>query len=388
VGSGRSRLLEALALADRAVAAIGAGIQPDLQVDPHFLRGFILLELNRLAEADEALAVSVQHNEQSGGVVFLIVPHFSRTRLRFLDGRWDDMLAEIESTRDLGDPLGFAPLLHGLGTMLAVHRGTNRESVDDLPTLDERFGSIARGYVLEWARALVAETQSDRQYALELLRRIWDDPSGLFPQRMRHFICPDLARLALAQADHELLRSLATRTTEIANDQPVHGLYGTALLCQGLADNALEPLLAAVQDYQAAGWPLYEGYAKEHAAVLLAHAGRADAARDMLDGALALYSGLDAAWDAARAEARLRAEGVRLGRRGHRKRPKTGWRALTVTEHKVAQLVAEGRSNLDIATQMFLSRRTVQTHVSSILRKLNVDSRVELAVSASRRTDE
>jgi DNA-binding CsgD family transcriptional regulator len=386
VGSGRRRLVEALALADRAVAAIGAGIQPDLQVDPHFLRGFILLELNRLAEADEALATSIRHNEQSGGVVFLIVPHFSRTRLRFLDGRWDDMLAEIESTQDLGDPLGFAPLLYGLGTLVAVHRGTNRDSVDDLPTLDERFGSLARGYVLHWAYALVAEARCDRRYALDLLRRTWDDPHGLFPQRMRHFICADLARLALAEGDRELVQALATRTAQIAGEQPTHGLRGTALLCRGLVDDDPGPLLAAAEDYRVAGWPLYEGYAKEHAAVLLAVGGRLDEARDALDAALALYTGLDAAWDAARAEARLRAQGVRLGRRGHRKRPKTGWRALTVTEHKVARLVAEGKSNPDIAAQMFLSRRTVQTHVSSILRKLNVDSRVELAVSASRRT--
>src|SRR5262249_33197276 len=115
--SGRGQLREALACADRAASAIGTGIQPDLQEDPDVLRGFFLLELTRLAEADEALAFSVRPNEQSGGVVFLIVPHFSRTRLRFLDGRWDDMLAEIESTQDLGDPLGFAPLLYGLGTL-------------------------------------------------------------------------------------------------------------------------------------------------------------------------------------------------------------------------------------------------------------------------------
>jgi DNA-binding NarL/FixJ family response regulator len=47
-------------------------------------------------------------------------------------------------------------------------------------------------------------------------------------------------------------------------------------------------------------------------------------------------------------------------------------------------LVAEGRSNPDIAARMFISRRTVQSHVSSILTKLNCTSRVELAVVAAR----
>jgi DNA-binding NarL/FixJ family response regulator len=78
--------------------------------------------------------------------------------------------------------------------------------------------------------------------------------------------------------------------------------------------------------------------------------------------------------------------GVRRGRRAAlRRRPAHGWDALTETEHKVALLVAEGLSNPDIATKMFLSRRTVQSHVSSILAKLELTSRVELAVSAQRR---
>jgi DNA-binding NarL/FixJ family response regulator len=68
-----------------------------------------------------------------------------------------------------------------------------------------------------------------------------------------------------------------------------------------------------------------------------------------------------------------------------RRRPAHGWDALTETEHKVAVLVTEGLSNPDIAAKMFLSRRTVQSHVSSILAKLELASRVEVAVSAHQR---
>jgi DNA-binding NarL/FixJ family response regulator len=59
--------------------------------------------------------------------------------------------------------------------------------------------------------------------------------------------------------------------------------------------------------------------------------------------------------------------------------------ALTETEQKVAALLAEGLSNPDIAARMFTSRRTVQYHVSNILAKLGLSSRVELATLVARR---
>jgi DNA-binding CsgD family transcriptional regulator len=65
-----------------------------------------------------------------------------------------------------------------------------------------------------------------------------------------------------------------------------------------------------------------------------------------------------------------------------RVRPVTGWVALTPTEARVASLVAEGRSNPDIAAELFLSRNTVQTHVSHILAKLEARSRTEIVRAA------
>ncbi len=63
-----------------------------------------------------------------------------------------------------------------------------------------------------------------------------------------------------------------------------------------------------------------------------------------------------------RADTRLRQHNIRRGRRGVRRRPATGWDALTSTEQKIARLIGEGLSNPDIASRMFLSRNTVQTH--------------------------
>jgi DNA-binding CsgD family transcriptional regulator len=90
------------------------------------------------------------------------------------------------------------------------------------------------------------------------------------------------------------------------------------------------------------------------------------------------YARLGAQWHIRRASERLRAHGVRQVPHTYRERPDVGWAALTPTETRVAHLVAQGLSNPDIAARLFLSRNTVQTHVSHILAKLEVPSRVEI----------
>jgi DNA-binding NarL/FixJ family response regulator len=118
--------------------------------------------------------------------------------------------------------------------------------------------------------------------------------------------------------------------------------------------------------------------------VLLARAGDLVGARSALTRAVNTYADLGARWDIRRADARLRPFGVRRGPNSARRRPDTGWDALTPTEVRVAGLVAAGRSNPDIAAELLLSRRTIQTHVSHILTKLGYGSRIEIAREVDR----
>jgi predicted ATPase/class 3 adenylate cyclase/DNA-binding CsgD family transcriptional regulator len=70
--------------------------------------------------------------------------------------------------------------------------------------------------------------------------------------------------------------------------------------------------------------------------------------------------------------------------RGQRKRPTSGWASLTPTELDVVRLVGEGLANKDIATRLFVSPRTVQTHLTHVYTKLGVSSRVQLVQEAAR----
>ncbi|MGN9909945.1 AAA family ATPase [Phytohabitans sp. LJ34] len=374
----------ALARSEQALAALGSGIQPDLQADPYAMRGLCLLELDRFAEADEALATAVRHNQATGGV-YLTLAYASRARLRFLDGRWDDALAEIEAGLDVPDPLDQARGLRALAALIAIRRGAYDHAPHALPEPEAGVGGRKYGYLTRWAQALFAESRGQRNRALELLYPVWERAWGLDQRRIVYRLCPDLARLAAAAGDRKRARDVADTCEALAAKQPTRSLDATALLCRALADEDADGLLRAAETFHEARWPLYEGQGYENAAAALARDGRETEAREALGKAVELYAALEASWDTARAEARLRRAGIRRGRYGPRKRPKHGWEALTDTENRVALMVAEGRSNPDIAAQMFLSRRTVQTHVSSILAKLNLSSRVELAISMSRR---
>jgi DNA-binding CsgD family transcriptional regulator len=70
--------------------------------------------------------------------------------------------------------------------------------------------------------------------------------------------------------------------------------------------------------------------------------------------------------------------------RGERKRPSSGWASLTPTELDVVRLVSEGRGNKDIAARLFVSHRTVQTHLTHVYTKLGLTSRVALAQEAAK----
>jgi DNA-binding CsgD family transcriptional regulator len=70
--------------------------------------------------------------------------------------------------------------------------------------------------------------------------------------------------------------------------------------------------------------------------------------------------------------------------RGERKRPSTGWASLTPTELDVVRLVSAGLGNKDIASRLFISPRTVETHLTHVYTKLGLSSRVQLAQEAGR----
>jgi DNA-binding CsgD family transcriptional regulator len=100
---------------------------------------------------------------------------------------------------------------------------------------------------------------------------------------------------------------------------------------------------------------------------------RADARRVLEDG-LARAEQCRAGALADRARTELRATGGRVS-----DPHATGVEQLTVSERRVAELAADGRSNPEIAQALFVTRKTVETHLGHVYRKLDIAGRGELA---------
>jgi DNA-binding CsgD family transcriptional regulator len=106
----------------------------------------------------------------------------------------------------------------------------------------------------------------------------------------------------------------------------------------------------------------------------LRRSGRRAEARAPLRRALDLAGQIGACPLQSQAETELRACGARP-----RSLSYTGVGSLTSSERRVAELVAAGRSNPEIAQTLFVSRATVETHLRSVFRKLGIASRGQLA---------
>jgi DNA-binding NarL/FixJ family response regulator len=112
----------------------------------------------------------------------------------------------------------------------------------------------------------------------------------------------------------------------------------------------------------------------------LAHLGQRDRAIELLEQAV---SELDL-HGAARYRDEAQQELRRLGQRIHRRtRPgdpdQTGIATLTARELEIARLLVDRKTNGEIASQLFLSKKTVETHIRNMFRKLDANSRVEIA---------
>ncbi len=375
---------EAVRLADRSPGRMGH------RYPLHGIRAWLLIELDRLDEARSALAAGRQLGEELGVRWPLPTYQVFQAFERFIAGAWDDACTELEAGFELAEEIGETysrVYADGVLSLISFHRNDISRADEAASAADRDLAGRSPGYrmtLAAWPRALVLAAAGDLSRALATIAGAWDvcARQGLvleFPA-----VGADLVRLALAAGDTGRARDACTAVAEVAAANEVPWITGAALHCRGLLADDAEILQAAAGAYARGSRPLQLALACEDAGAAFARQGDVQRARPLLDQALAIYERLQATRDLARTEAVLREAGIRRGRRGTRGRPQAGWRSLTPAERAVAGLVAEGLSNPQIGARLYVSRRTVQTHVAHVFAKLDLNSRAHLAAEVTR----
>ncbi|GII57430.1 hypothetical protein Pth03_58190 [Planotetraspora thailandica] len=207
--------------------------------------------------------------------------------------------------------------------------------------------------------------------------------------------CEVLAQAAAARGDEAGAMAWAARAAAL-DDPGLPAFSGTVPLARAHALRGKDPAAAAAAATQAARM-LSEGQRDLDAgrALLvagLAHleAGERSLARDSLRSAAAAFDACGARGLKAQTDRELRRLGVRVSGSASGSQPGQQGRGqdalgLSPRELQVAQLVAEGLTNQQIAQRLFLSVRTIETHLSRIFTKLEVSSRVGVATALNRR---
>jgi DNA-binding CsgD family transcriptional regulator len=379
---------EQLAVAERTVAIATRGENPDpARFHAHFVLALALEGNGRLDEAETMFKTGMRVGEELGTVWHLPLYQAGLAALHCNMGRWDEALVEAETALTIGEEVGTRlgmVVCTAVAALIRVHR-------DDLVAA-ERLLSLAQGEIdragPQWgsywaivASAQIVEAHGDRTAALAGLRDDWAALAG--SPGLQVSLGTDLVRLALAAGELELARSIAATVQSHARDMNASSAQGSALLCQGLVDGDSGMLAGAVAEFRASGWLPHVAVACEETATALARDDDLAAARPLFEEALAVYERLEARRDSARALATMRSFGIRRGSRAAHRRALKGWGSLTPTESDVVRLTVAGLTNREIGERLFISRRTVQTHLSHVFTKLEISTRVELAPAAA-----
>jgi DNA-binding CsgD family transcriptional regulator len=388
----RGDLDDAIGLADRSAQRASSSAHQEARRWPAagMAVSVSLIEADRLDEAELVLRQRRASSEEIGS--WGLASHaFCAAHARFARGEWDDALAEATAGVALAEEIGGrSGAVCGLAilALTALHRDELDAASDAVVAAGDELERVEYqlyGHWAIWARGLLAETRGALSEALADLEEAWSVCAGVgsVPDVAR--LGPDLVRLKLAAGNLDDSHTVADMVQRAAARLKTASAHGAALRCRGLVRDDPQILSQALDACRSAPRPLERALAAEETGAALARAaGRSEAAA-RFEEALEIYQRLGAIGYAARVEARLRELGVRRGRRGSRNRPRNGWESLTSTELRVVALVARGLTNAEVARRLYVSRHTVESHLSHVFSKLGLASRVQLAVQAAGR---
>ena len=330
---------------DELLEAADIAIASNLMYDAaraHVNLVWSLLEQYRLDLAERYLQPALELSERTEVVALWAYQRVEQARLHLARAQWDEAVTAAGRTSEsLPQPHCVALTVLGL---VGVRRGdpAGESTLEEARRLAEHLGELQRTGPVAAARAEAALLRGDLRAVRAIARPAYDE----------------VVRLQDGNLQAELA-SLLRRAGEVV-DAP-EGDHPFAVQARG-------DWKSAAEQWRAIGCPYHEAWAlaeSPHESDLLA--------------ALAILDRIEALPLARRVRAQLRERGARSIPRGPSILTRGNPAGLTARQVEVLRLVADGRTNAEIAERLVLSVRTVDTHVGAVLAKLGVATRAEAA---------
>jgi ATP/maltotriose-dependent transcriptional regulator MalT len=352
------RFAEAGVHAERALAVGRATGQGQLFPGVYATLGVAWCMAGRLTDAAELLDTATEAARLSGNAPALAWALFCRAFVAIPAGDNKIAVAAGQESLDLAKAAGQDVIAARAASVLAVALLDSGEPARAANALASSTGEHFAAIPHVW-----------RAYLLELMTRCWLTLG-------RHAEATSAAQGAEASAVAAGLRSATAMS---------HRATAAVALAAGDAVTAAELALAAADLAQQVGMPVEAGLARTIAGRALAQLEEPDRAIDQLQAAVAELDRCGALRYRDAAERELR----RLGQRIHRRtRPgdlnQTGVASLTERELQIARLIVDRKTNNEIAGELFLSKKTIETHIRNTFRKLDANSRVDVARAVER----
>jgi DNA-binding CsgD family transcriptional regulator len=298
-----------------------------------------------------------------------------RAEIMQFHGAWPDAMDEVRQARDrLSDPPG-PPVVVG---MACYQQAELHRLCGEFAQAEDRYRQATEsGRQPQPGLAQLRLAQGQVDVAVAAIRTALDEAQD---RGARSRMLAPYVEIVLAAGDVQAARIAADELAEIAGDFDAAFLHavaaharGAVLLAEGDARTALVVLRRAWTAWQELEAPYEAARVRVLAGLACRRLGDGDTAEMELDAARRVFQELGAAPDLARlARVSRTAEVEAAG-------------GLTKREMQVLALVAVGKSNRAIATELFLSEKTVERHLSNILTKLGVGSRTAAAAYAFER---
>jgi DNA-binding NarL/FixJ family response regulator len=337
-----------------------------------------LIQTERLDVAQNLLEAAVEHARELGSATGFAIASANLAGVALRRGDLRPAEADARAALDSGGARGWyraGATTRLIEALVRQGRLEEAEAAYDATGFGEQIPEarpatpllIARGQ-LRWAQGNVERAAADLTAALHRISR-HAAPTAVGLD----------ARLLLVLAQHaagdvDRARAEAHEALAITREWGAPGAIGDSLRVSGLVvggSEGVELLQQAVETLSASQHRLTYATALIDLGAALRRQGQRAAARDPLREGLALADWAGAAPLQERARRELRATGVRVPRAGARDR-------LTPSEQRIAEMAAAGSTNPQIAQALFVTVKTVESHLAGTYRKLDINSRREL----------